>query len=275
VSEYDPAAFDAFEEAGWTTKESAAYESLAGRVTSGFADALLDAVGTGAGTRLLDVATGPGYVAARGQERGADVVGLDFSEKMLASARSRARNVEFVRGDATALAFEDATFDAVTGAFVILHLGRPEQAVAEAWRVLASEGRAAFTVWDEPSRSRWIGVLFDAFMAAGGQLPADVPHGPPIFKYADDREFEELLAGAGFDDVGVEAHEHTLRIDDATELWDGLAEGSVRLRPMMLGQPEDLQGKIRRRFDELLEAYRTDRGLEVPVAVKLASGRKP
>ena len=118
-------------------------------------------------------------------------------------------------------------------------------------------------------------MLFEAFMGAGGQLPPDVPHGPPIFKYADEAEFSGLLTGAGFDDVRVEAHERTLRIADASELWDGLAEGSVRLRPMMLGQPEDLQREIRSRFDELLEAYRTESGLDVPVAVKLASGRKP
>lgn len=274
MNEYDPAAFDAFEEAGWTTKEAAAYESLAGRVTAGFADALLDAVDAGPETRLLDVATGPGYIAARASDRGADAVGLDFSESMLASARVRAPSARFVSGDATALPFDDATFDAVTGAFVILHLGRPERAVAEAWRVLEPGGRAAFTVWDEPSRSRWIGVLFEAFMGAGGQLPDDVPHGPPIFKYADDSEFGALFTGAGFDDVSVASHARTLEIADSSELWDGLAEGSVRLRPMMLGQPEELQREIRGRFDELLEAYRTDGGLEVPVAVKLASGRK-
>ena len=70
MSDFD--AFDAFEEAGWSTKEAAAYDSLLGRVTSRLADALLDAVGAGPGKRLLDVATGPGYVAASAAGRGAD-----------------------------------------------------------------------------------------------------------------------------------------------------------------------------------------------------------
>ena len=78
MTEYDPAAFDAFEEAGWTTKEGAAYHGLLGRVTSRVAEPLLDAVGAGRGTRLLDVATGPGYVAAKAAERGAKPIGVDF-----------------------------------------------------------------------------------------------------------------------------------------------------------------------------------------------------
>ena len=93
MNEFDAAAFDAFEEAGWTTKEDGAYDALAGRVTARLADPLLDAVGAAQSVRLLDVATGPGYVAARAAERGADAVGLDFSERMLSFARTRTEGV--------------------------------------------------------------------------------------------------------------------------------------------------------------------------------------
>ena len=60
VSEYDVEAFDAFEEAGWSTKDADAYHGLAGRVTSRVAGRLLDAAGVGRRTRVLDVATGLG-----------------------------------------------------------------------------------------------------------------------------------------------------------------------------------------------------------------------
>lgn len=271
----DFAAFDSFEEAGWSTKDAAAYDSLLGRVTSRMADALLDAVGAGPGKRVLDVATGPGYVAATAAGRGADSVGLDFSETMLDYARSRAPSVEFVTGDATALPFPNESFDAVTGAFVLLHLGEPERAVAEATRVLRSAGRAAFTVWDEPSRGRWIGVIVDAVEAAGAQPPSDLPPGLPFFLYADETEFTGLLTEAGLVDVGVDTIGFTLQLDDADELWDGVVEGTVRLRASVLGQAEDVQRRIRAHFDELLETYRVADGFEVPVSVKLASGRKP
>jgi ubiquinone/menaquinone biosynthesis C-methylase UbiE len=274
VSEYDPIAFDAFEEAGWTTKEAAAYDSLAGRVTARVAEPLLEAVGAGTGTRVLDVATGPGYVAARAAERGAEVVGLDFSETMLAFARSRAPDVEFVQGDATALPFEDATFDAVTVAFLLLHLGSPERAVGEAARVLRPGGRAAFSVRDVPARGRWIGVFFDAFTAAGAHPPAGVPAGPSFFRFADEAQFTDLLEGAGLADVAVSTVEFDLHLEGGDELWDGLIEGSVRVRPLILGQSDELQRQIRVRYDALLEPYRGEQGFDVPVSVKLAAGTK-
>lgn len=202
MSDYDPVAFDAFEAAGWSTKEAAGYDALAGRVTSRLADPLLDAVDAGPGKRMLDLATGRRYVAARAAERGAESVGVDFdfSEAMLAFARSRSPSVEFVRGDATELPLPAGSFDATTCAFPLLHLGRPEAAAAEAARVLVPGGRAALSVWDESSRGRWLGVVFDAFAAAGALPPAYVPPGPPIFRFANDGECTRLLTNAGLGD---------------------------------------------------------------------------
>jgi SAM-dependent methyltransferase len=275
MSDYDADAFDAFEAEGWGSKNVAGYDALAGRVTSRVADALLDAVGAGSGKRVLDVATGPGYVAEHAAARGAEPVGVDLSEAMLAYARARLPNVELVRGDATSLPFPDQSFDAVVAAFVLLHLGRPELAAAEAGRVLVPGGRAAFSVWDEPSRSRWLGVLLDASRDAGATPPADLPAGLPIFHFADDSAFAELLDAAGLADVAVERIELALHVESSDELWNGLVAGTVRLRPLVVSQTAEIQDAIRARFDEALDEYRTTAGFDVPVAVKLASGRKP
>jgi SAM-dependent methyltransferase len=272
---FDAEEFDAFEATGWASKEAAAYDTLAGRVTSRLTDHLLDAVEAGAGTSLLDVATGPGYVAERAVARGATVVGLDLSEAMLEFARVRVADAEFVHGDATALPFEDSSFAAVTAAFVLLHLGRPELAVAEAVRVLSAGGRAAFTVWGVPARARWLGVLLDAVAGVGTTPPAAIPPGPPLFRFADDVEFARLLSDAGLENAAVETIDFSLRIESADELWNGLVEGTVRVRPLVVAQSDDTQGAIRDRFEELLEEHRDGDGFEVPVAVKLGSGRKP
>jgi len=66
----DPDAFNAFEARGWEDK-AASYDRFVGDITSRFAEPLLNAVSAGPGTRLLDLATGPGYVAARAAEHGA------------------------------------------------------------------------------------------------------------------------------------------------------------------------------------------------------------
>ena len=64
-------------------------------------------------------------------------------------------------------------------------------------------------------------------------------------------------------------------VRDGDELWNGLVEGSVRVGPLILGQPAELRQRIRERYDELLETYRADDGFDVPVSAKLAAGAKP
>ena len=83
----DPDAFDAFEAAGWEEK-AAAYERFFGVITDRMVAPLLAAASVGVGARVLDVATGPGWVAARAAERGASVVGIDVAEAMIARARN-------------------------------------------------------------------------------------------------------------------------------------------------------------------------------------------
>ena len=190
-------------------------------------------------------------------------------------AREHVPAVEFVRGDVTAVPFEDESFDAVTGAFLLLHLGEPERAGFEAARVLEPGGAAAFTVWDVPSRGRWLGVLFDAIEDIGVSAPADVPAGPPFFRFADEAELTTLIAGSGLTDAAVRTVEFPLHVDSSDELWDGLIDGAVRMRAVVQAQSDDAQRAIRARFDELLDDHAVGDGFEVSVSAKLGSGRKP
>ena len=136
----DPDAFNAFEARGWETAAQG-YDRFFGAITGRLVDPILDAASVGAGTRMLDLATGPGYAAARAAKRGASVVGVDGAEAMLSQARRLHPSLEFRQADVHRLPFDDASFDAVVGNFVILHLGRPEQATAEFVRVLRPGGR--------------------------------------------------------------------------------------------------------------------------------------
>ena len=148
--------FKAFEAAGWSRRADT-YGYVSGAITARFVDPLLDAGRVGAGMRVLDVATGPGRVAAAAAARGAEPVGVDIAEGMLAVARRDHPQLDFRLGDAEALPFADSCFDAVVGGFVLNHLPRPEVAGAELVRVLASGGRLALSVWDVPERTRFIG----------------------------------------------------------------------------------------------------------------------
>ena len=99
------------------------------------------------------MASGPGYVAAAAASVGASAVGVDFSSEMVRLAASRYPGIVFQEGDAEALAFPDESFDAVTLNFGVLHLARPDAALAEARRVLVPGGRCALTVWAKPEAS--------------------------------------------------------------------------------------------------------------------------
>ena len=76
IVDVDADAFDSFESGGWELA-AGAYDRFFSAVTGSVIDQLLDAAGVSRGSRMLDVATGPGYAAARAAARGADAVGLD------------------------------------------------------------------------------------------------------------------------------------------------------------------------------------------------------
>jgi hypothetical protein len=129
-------------------------------------------------------------------------------------------------------------------------------------------------MWDVPERARLLGVLVDAAAEVGAQLPADIPPGPPFFRFSEEAEFVRLFSDAGLSDVIVRTVTFTHCVASADELWDGLMGGTVRIRALVLAQPQTEQARIRAAFDRLVRPYATNGGLELPVSVKLASGRR-
>jgi ubiquinone/menaquinone biosynthesis C-methylase UbiE len=269
----DADAFNAFEAAGWDAR-AVEYDHYWPALTSRLSDPLLDAVGAGPGTRVLDVACGPGYLAGRAAERGAAAVGVDIAEPMIRLAQRRFPRAEFQQGDAHALPFPDRYFDAVVGNLGLPHFGRPEQAVAEFSRVLTTDGRLALTAWNHPTHARLVGVLLEAVNEVGVAVPEGVPAGPNFFRFADDAEFESILRDQGFVDIGVRTVEFDHSVDGPDELWDGLLHGTVRTAAVVRGQSPDVSLQIRAGFDRRVEDYRTGGTYRLPVSFKLAHARR-
>ncbi len=269
----DPDAFTAFEAAGWE-QQAPTYDDVMGRVTSRVVGPLLDAAGVQRGSRVLDVASGPGYAAAAAAGLGASVVGVDMAPAMVELARRLHPTLEFRVAQAEALPFEDDVFDAVVSNFLAPHLSRPERAVAELVRVLRGGGRLALTTWDTADRMRFLGVFLDSFAEAGATPPPDIPAGPAFFQFADDEKFAKLLTGSGLSGVEVTTVAFDHQIQSADELWQGMLGGMVRTSATFLSQSEQTREKIRTAFDRLILDYRRGAWFEVPVSVKLASGVK-
>jgi SAM-dependent methyltransferase len=101
------------------------------------------------GMRLLDVGSGPGSITLdlAALVAPGEVVGVDVQEREVEAARALASersidNARFEVGDAYALPFPDASFDAVFSHATLLHLGDPARALREMRRVLRPGGVA-------------------------------------------------------------------------------------------------------------------------------------
>ena len=262
--------FHDFEQAGW---ERAAdhYGDAFGGLTSQTIPALLRAAGVGKGTRLLDVASGPGYVAAAAAGLGASVVGVDFSSEMVALAGGRYPNLEFMEGDAEALPFPDRSFAAVAINFGVLHLERPDTAIAEARRVLEPGGRCAFTVWATPDISVGFGIVLKA-IETHGRMDVPLPAGPPFFRFSDAAESTRSMQAAGFSDVRVETLPLVWRLPSGDALCEAFLQGAVRTAALLRAQSPDAMAKIRQTIREGAESYRRTEVIELPMAAVLSSG---
>jgi SAM-dependent methyltransferase len=266
-------AFDEFEASAWEQRVEG-YAGFFGAVTGRLVEPLLDSARVGRGMRVLDLATGPGYVAAEAAHRGATAWGIDVAEAMVARAAAEHPGVEFRQADAQSLPFEAGAFDAVVGNFGLPHFGRPEVAVAEGVRVLAPEGRLALTTWDVPTEMRMFGVFLEAVGEVGAGPPDGLPPGPDVFRFSDDGEFRRLFEGQGLVDVEVHRIAFTHPVRSFGDFWRALQRGTVRMASLVLGQSEDTQERIRAALERRLAPYGTDGRFDVPVSVKLAAGRK-
>jgi ubiquinone/menaquinone biosynthesis C-methylase UbiE len=269
---FDPVAFQRYEKAAWERK-AAGYHAFYAPISGYVIDALLDSADVQHGTMLLDVGSGPGYVAARAVERGANVIGMDLSEQMVRLAREINPGIQFEVGDAQELAYPSGSFDAVVGNFSLHHMPDQARALQGFTRVLRPGGRVAMTQWDEPARCRFLGVFTDSVRLAGAEAPDDLPTGPPMA--TSDTAYEDLLTGAGLCAPRVETIVYAHRFAHPEELWNGVLAGSLRTAALITCQPEPVQTRIRKIFDHLIKEYETASGLEVPVSVKLFSAKVP
>jgi arsenite methyltransferase len=180
------------------------------------------------GEVVLDLGSGGGIdvlLSARRVSPGGKAYGLDMTDEMLELARENAReagaeNVEFLKGEIEAIPLPDGSVDVVISNCVINLSTNKERVLTEAFRVLRPGGR--FAVYD---------VVFVGDRAA---LPEETLREVGMWTGCvagalEKREYEEMLAAAGFGEVSVEVT-HTHEVPGVLGVGVSVASAFVRAR---------------------------------------------
>lgn len=169
----------------------------------------------GEAARVLDVACGTGDLSLTISDaaRSAEVTGLDFCRPMLDVARRKAdergRTIPFVEGDALALPFGEAVFDAVTIAFGLRNLASVERGLAELFRVTRPGGLVCVLEFSQPVvpvLRELFGFYFTRVLPrVGGMVSGSrgayeyLPDS--VSRFPDQLRLAEMMRGAGFERV--------------------------------------------------------------------------
>jgi demethylmenaquinone methyltransferase/2-methoxy-6-polyprenyl-1,4-benzoquinol methylase len=140
-----------------------------------------------AGTRVLDLACGTGDIAFEVASRGARVVGLDITHRMLEIARRKpaafTSSVSFVAGDMGSLPFPDESFDLVTTGYGLRNVPRLTMALAEINRVLVPGGRLVSLDFNRPANGLVRAVYLTYLTIVGSALGAALHGDPDTYRY--------------------------------------------------------------------------------------------
>jgi demethylmenaquinone methyltransferase/2-methoxy-6-polyprenyl-1,4-benzoquinol methylase len=209
-------------------------------IDSGWRRAALRAALARRPRRILDVATGTADLALALKRRApeAEVIGVDFAEAMLDVGRAKAKRrglpVELTVGDGTALAYEDASFDAVTIAFGLRNFADVGAGLREFRRVLRPGGRLVVLEFPPPPRGPFgaafrlyftrvlplVGRLVSGHGGAYRYLPASA------LAFPEPPALASAMREAGFDHV----------------VWTPLTGGVAALHVADLDEPPDDPG---------------------------------
>jgi demethylmenaquinone methyltransferase/2-methoxy-6-polyprenyl-1,4-benzoquinol methylase len=160
------------------------------------------------GDRVLDACCGTGDLAVAARKAGAgEVVGVDFSERMLERARRKAPEVEWIRADVLALPFGDASFDAAVVGFGVRNVEDLAAGLKEFRRVLRPGGRLGILEITKPRGplALFYKLWFDRIVPLLGRvLPGGAAYTylpASVRRFPGPEELAELLRTCGFENV--------------------------------------------------------------------------
>ncbi len=169
--------FDGLKGVQHRTWSSGDYANIS-RMTVPLALRLVEEVDPAPGSDVLDVATGTGHVALAAARRFCRVTGLDYVPALVEQARTRAAaealDVDFEVGDAEAMPYPDASFDAVLSSIGVMFVADHQRAADELVRVCRPGGTIGLASWTPDG---FVGRLL---RVVAGHVPPPAGAQPPV-----------------------------------------------------------------------------------------------
>jgi ubiquinone/menaquinone biosynthesis C-methylase UbiE len=244
------------------------------RISRGIADSIEHAVvrlDPQPGERILDLATGTGWTSRSVARRGAQVVGVDIADGLLATARAMAQreqlDIDYRLADAEALPFADGAFDAVVSTCGVMFAGKPEAAAAELARVTRPGGRVALSTWLPD------GNVFKMFLVMKAHMPAPPQPAPPSpFEWGRRERITELL-GTHFD-LRFEPGVSMYREPDGQHAWQTFSTGYGPTHMLAASLDDEKRAALQRDFVAFHDGFADELGVCVPRTYLVTLGRR-
>ena len=271
----------------WNEEGGASWVELQDRMDTQLApigDAALELADARPGEHVLDIGCGCGATTlalANAVGREGAVIGFDISTPMTDLARQRANALgltwaHFRVGDAQVAKLASAHFDLLFSRFGVMFFADPVAAFANLRAAAKAGGRLAFVCWQKPALNEWASIAGKALAAVlAPQAPVD-PLAPGPFAFADPGRTQQILADAGWTDVGVDPFELETALGGTTD-FDEAVDLSLRIGPASraIGAFPEQRGPARAAVAEALRPhYREGEGLRLKTACWLVSARR-
>lgn len=260
--------------AGWETRRRELQ-----RAAEPVSQWMVEAVAPQPGHVVLELAAGlgdTGFLAAELIRPGGRVICTDGAEPMLEGAKRRAaelalENVEFVAMEAEWIDLPTASVDSVLCRWGYMLLADPEAALRETRRVLRPGGRVALAAWDAPERNPWVAQTAAELLARELTEPPE-PGAPGMFAFAAEGTIEQLLLGAGFDDVEVSAVDVTFAAASFEEWWEYQFDTSPSLSQALAAATPEQRDEVYEGVEARLAKFRApDGSLALPGRTRVAA----
>ena len=165
--------------------------------------------------------------------------------------------------DMQAIDLPDASVDGVVSRYGYMLVPDPALALRETRRVLKPGGRLAFATWAPANRNPWA-TAYGPVLIERGLLEPPKPDVPGQFFLGEPARIEELVRGAGFDELAVSEVPVVFRAASWTEYRRIVSSLAASMREVLEALDDAARAEVDEAAKARIEPYRSGEGYELP-----------